>query len=134
MSEVFLGGTCNESTWRDQMKGFLDDVGLDYFDPVVEDWDEKAQARELEERRVCDFCLYTITPKKSGDYAIAEAVDDSNKRPEKTVLVLLRDDGVSHFDHGQWRSLMAVARMVRSNRAQVFESLGEAALYMGEQR
>jgi len=130
MKRVFLGGTCNESTWRNHMMGYLNTDGLDYFNPVVDDWDESAQQNELKERVRCDFCLYTITPRKTGDYAIAEVVDDSNKRPDKTVFVLLRTDGDLKFNSGQWRSLNAVARMVARNGGQVFNSLKSASLYM----
>lgn len=129
--KVFLGGTCNESTWRNRMMIYLHKEGLDYFNPVVDDWDEEAQEREFQERVLCWYCLYTITPKKTGDYAIAEVVDDSNKRPDKTILILLRGDGKERFTDGQWKSLGMVAKMVSKNGAQVFDNLKSAAIYMG---
>lgn len=127
---VFLGGTCNESTWRNRMMIYLHEKGLEWFNPVVDDWTEDCMKREIEERQSCDFCLYTITPKMTGVYAIAEVVDDSNKRPERTVLVILRDDGKEHFNEGQWKSLSSVARMVKSNGGQVFDHLKSAAIWM----
>ena len=130
---VFLGGTCNKSNWRNRMMIYLYDDGLDYFNPVVDNWDENAQENELKERKICDFCLYTITPRKIGDYSIAEVVDDSNKRPEKTVLVLLRDDGDLKFNDSQWKSLGEVAKLVKRNGGQVFDSLKSASLYMRRQ-
>lgn len=33
--KIFLGGTCNESTWRDRV---IKKLKIDYFNPVVEDW------------------------------------------------------------------------------------------------
>jgi hypothetical protein len=133
MKRVFLGGTCNESKWRDEMKHYLSDNGLEFFDPVVDDWNEEAQANELRERETCDFCLYTITPKMTGTYAIAEVVDDSNKRPEKTVFVMRRWDDAEKFDEGQWKSLNAVAGMVERNGGRSFDSLSAAADFMGVQ-
>lgn len=127
MKKVFLGGTCNDSRWRNLI---IPQLKIDYFNPVVEDWTEECMKQELQERETCDFCLYTITPKMPGVYSIAEVVDDSNKRSNKTILVLLRDDKDLHFDTHQWKSLQAVARMVKSNGAQVFESLKSAANYM----
>lgn len=124
---VFLGGTCNESSWRNLIIPMLT---IDYFNPVVDDWTEDCMKRELEERKSCDYCLYTITPKMIGVYSIAEVVDDSNKRPEKTVLVLLRDDANLKFDDSQWKSLGAVAKMVKANNGQVFDNLKSAANYM----
>lgn len=130
--KVFLGGTCNESTWRNQMMIYLRDEGVGYFNPVVDDWTEDCMAREIQERQTCSFCLYTITPKMTGVYSIAEVVDDSNKRPEKTILVLLRDDHGSRFTEGQWKSLKAVAKMVHENGGQVFDHLKSAAVYIGK--
>ena len=129
---VLLGGTCNESRWRNRMMIYLEQSGLEYFNPVVDDWDDDAQGNELRERESCDFCLDTITPKMAGVYSIAEVVDDSNKRPSKTVLVLLRDDETEHFTDGQWKSLGAVARMVKRNGGMVFDDLKMAAIKMGE--
>jgi hypothetical protein len=33
-NKIFLGGTCNDSSWRSELKYYLDDLGIDYFDPV----------------------------------------------------------------------------------------------------
>lgn len=124
MGTVFLGGTCNESTWRSYLKSLLT---VDYFDPVVPDWTEAAQQRELHERATAAAVLYTITPRMTGVYSIAEVVDDSNKRPASTVLCLLRTDGDLVFDDRQWRSLGAVAALVERNGGRVVSSLDEAA-------
>jgi len=131
MKRVFLGGTCNESTWRNRMMIYLFGEGIEYFNPVVPDWTEACMAQEIQERETCDFVLYTITPKMTGVYSIAEVVDDSNKRPEKTIFVLLRDDGEMRFTTGQWKSLGAVAKMVTRNGGQVFDNLKSAAIYIG---
>ena len=134
MKRVFLGGTCNESTWRNIMMVHLHGDGLEYFNPVVDDWDDKAQANELRERQECDFCLYTITPKMTGTYSIAEVVDDSNKRPEKTVMVILRYDGKEKFEYGQFKSLIAVAGLVERNGGEVFDNLKSASIYMRDKK
>lgn len=125
--KVFLGGTCNESTWRNRLIIMLN---IEYFNPVVDDWTEDCMKEEIQQRQSCDFCLYTITPKMTGVYSIAEVVDDSNKRPNRTILVLLRDDGDQKFTHGQWKSLNNVARMVKGNGGQVFDNLESAAIYL----
>ncbi len=126
--KVFLGGTCNDSRWRNTMMPLLGNAGLKYFNPLVDDWNESAQENELRERAECDFCLYTITPKMIGVYSIAEVVDDSNKRPDKTILILLRDDDECAFTDAQWKSLKAVASMVESNGGRVFYSLYFASI------
>lgn len=127
MKKVFLGGTYNNSIWRDWI---IPKLIIDYFNPVVDNWTKECQAREIKERAECDFCLYTITPKMKGVYSIAEVVDDSNKRPGKTIMVLLVRDELDEFDDTQWESLYAVARMVASNGGKVFYNLHYAAEYM----
>jgi len=127
MKKVFLGGTCNESTWRGALISILD---IDYFDPVVKDWTVECQQKELKERETCDYCLYTLTPKMIGVYSIAEVVDDSNKRPDRTLLTLLKDDDLLSFTDGQWKSLQAVAGLVQRNGGRVFYSLSDTAMYL----
>jgi hypothetical protein len=124
---VFLGGTCNESTWRQYLIKMLK---IDYFDPVVNDWNEEAYQRELFEREHCDFVLYTITPKMTGVYSIAEVVDDSNKRPEKTIFCILREDDGETFTEGQARSLVRVGQMINKNGGKVFHDLEQVADYL----
>jgi hypothetical protein len=85
--KVFLGGTCNESKWRDEL---IKKLEIEYFNPVVDDWTPECMAEEIKQRKICDYVLYTITPKMTGAYGIAEAVDDSNKQPFKTLFCVLK--------------------------------------------
>lgn len=113
--KVFLGGTCNESQWREKLIPLLK---IDYFNPVVPDWTEEAYQEELRQRELCDYCLYVITPKMTGVYSIAEAVDDSNKCPSKTVFAFLLDeeDGENmEFSSEQLKSLDKVGEMISFN-------------------
>lgn len=125
--EIFLGGTCNDSTWREDLKPLL---RIDYFDPVVADWNEEAQKREIEKRETCDFVLYVITPRMTGVYAIAEVVDDSNKRPKKTVFCFLLADGHLRLDNTQLKSLEAVGGMILRNGATWLLELEDVADYV----
>lgn len=153
---VFLGGTCNESRWREALIPML---SVDYFNPVVDDWNAEAQAKELEMREACDFCLCVITPRMQGIYSIAKVVDDSNKRPEKTVFCVIPYDvcteeeweadiypfyataweedrsmvnssrTILKFTQSQKKSLHAVARLVERNGGKVFDNLFDLAVY-----
>jgi len=113
--KIFLGGTCNDSTWRDEI---IKSLTKRYFNPVVDDWTEEAYQEELKQRETCDYCLYVITPKMKGTYSIAEVVDDSNKRPAKTIFAFLTNDGSDSFDTSQIKSLEKVGEMVKKNGAQ----------------
>uniref|UniRef100_A0A6M3M4N1 Putative nucleoside deoxyribosyltransferase n=1 Tax=viral metagenome TaxID=1070528 RepID=A0A6M3M4N1_9ZZZZ len=127
---VFLGGTCNESKWRKHLIPMLEEAGIDYFNPVVDDWTPECMAEEIKQRKECDYVLYVITPRMTGVYSIAEVVDDSNKHPEKTLLFILdndTDDGgkMKIFDKGQMKSLDAVAKLVYNNKGIVCNSFDE---------
>ena len=130
MKKVFLGGTCNGSKWRKEIIPQLADVDIDWFDPVVDDWTEDCMAEEIKQRKTCGFVLYTITPKMTGVYSIAEVVDDSNKQPEKTILVILKEDENDWFNTGQLKSLQSVANMVIRNGGIAFSSLKAAVNYL----
>ena len=47
MNKIFLGGTCNNSTWRSQIEKL---VQAPTFNPVVDDWNEECQAIEMDEK------------------------------------------------------------------------------------
>ncbi len=117
---IFLGGTCNDSTWRDEL---IPQLTIDYFNPVVKDWTSDCMKEEIKQRQECDLCLYVITPKMIGVYSIAEVVDDSNKRPAKTIFVRIREDGGQKFTDSQWKSLGAVANMVYINGGLSFDEI-----------
>ena len=128
--KVFLGGTCNESTWR---KEIIKKLEIDYFNPVVEDWTPECQEEEIKQRKSCDFVLYCITPKMTGSYSIAEVVDDSNKRPSKTLYVQLNSDDDCYFSDAQIRSLKAVKKMISLNGALCFDTLEDVAKFLNKQ-
>lgn len=127
MVKVFLGGTCNGSTWRDAL---IPQLSVDCFNPVVADWTPADLAEEIRLRETCDFLLYTFTPKMIGVYAVAEAVDDSNKRPHQTIICLLNADGGLTFAPPAQKSMAAVAQLVAENGARVFTSLEECAAFL----
>ncbi len=122
VTRVFLGGTCNESLWREYVSSQLN-LNIEAYNPVVDDWNEAAQEEELRQRRDCDYCLYVITPRMTGVYSIAEAIDDSNKRPDKTLFCFLDCDENEKFSSAQVRSLQQVEKMIRSNNGKVFNDL-----------
>ena len=125
--KVFLGGTCNESKWREELIKMLN---IDYFNPVVDDWTEECMKEEIRQREACDYCLYVITPLMTGVYSIAEVIDDSNKRPNKTIFCFLNKDGDKNFTKGQIKSLKQVGRMVEDNAAIWLKDLEEIATYL----
>jgi len=127
MKKVFLGGTCNGSTWRDIL---IKDLRIDYFKPCAEQWTSAMMKEEIKQRSECDFCLYVITPKMTGVYSIAEVVDDSNKRPHKTIFCYLTDDEDQKFSPDQIKSLDQTGRMIKENGATFLTTLTATADYL----
>ena len=127
---VFLGGTCNESTWRE---GLIKALKIGYFNPVVDDWTPDCMAEEIKQREECDFCLYVITPKMTGVYSIAEVVDDSHKKKGKTLFCLLEIDEFYAFTPVQLKSLIAVKELLERNNVITFTSLDDVAEFLNKQ-
>lgn len=122
--KVFLGGTCSGFKWRDKLIPMLK---CDYYNPIVKNWQESDRLREVKEREESDYVLYVITSGIKGVYSIAEVVDDSNKRPEKTIFCVI--------NNGDWskemlHSLEAVKNLVKSNNVEVFDNLKDIADFL----
>lgn len=122
MKKVFLGGTCNDSLWRDAL---IPKLTINYYNPVVPNWTEAFKQKEIKERLSADYCLYVITSKMKGVYSIAEIIEDSNKRPEKTVFCFSEFDGP--FEPFIEKSLKAVGEMAERNGAKWCQDFEEVA-------
>lgn len=127
LKKVFLGGTCNNSTWRDKI---IKKLKINYFNPVVDDWNEASQKKELEERATSDFVLYCITPKMTGVYSIAEVVDDANNQPKKTIFCYLHKDEDKEFNKAQMKSLDMVGKMIVKRGGKWFNSLDKVVRFL----
>lgn len=121
--KVFLGGTCAGRKWRNEIIPLLK---CDYYNPIVKNWSEKDRLREVHERQTADYVLYVLTADMAGVYSIAEVIDDSNKRPQKTILCILYDGFSFKMSH----SLNAVARLTEENGAKVCEDLNEVVQFL----
>ena len=125
--KVFLGGTCNESTWRDELIPMLE---MDYFNPVVSDWNLDAQEIEEVAKELCEYKLFTITKEIRGVYSIAEMVEEGIKNGSKTIVCILLEG----FDKARGRSLVAVARLLRKYDVKIFHELKLVADYLNFRR
>lgn len=108
MKKVFLGGTCNNSTWRDEI---IPKLKIDYFNPVVEDWTPECQQNEIDEKEnKCNIHFYCITSEMTGVFSIAEVIDSVHNKFKRTILHVIPDG----FTDGQIKSLKAVVDLVNS--------------------
>jgi len=95
---LFLGGTCGENQWREDIviPGLVS-RGVDpalIFNPVVDDWNEEAQAREDELKRTTRYMLYVIaSPNPDGvsanvsAYSLVELIMSLYDAPRRTVAL-----------------------------------------------
>lgn len=106
---------------------------IDYFNPVVEDWNEEAQAEELRQRGACDFCLYFITPKMTGFYSIAEAVDDAHRRGRRAIFSYESEDDGLFFTRHQVKSIRQVGELVERAGGVFLYGFHSVVVYLNEQ-
>jgi len=125
MKKVFLGGTCNNSKWRDDI---ISKLKIDYFNPIVKDWTHECMEEEIKQRQNCTYCLYVITSEMTGVYSIAEVIDDSNKRPRKTIFCFLEEG----FNEHQKKSLKQVGTMVQDNGGLFFNTIEKVINYLNQ--
>ncbi len=125
--KVFLGGTVADTTWRNYM---MPKLKVDYFNPVVKEWDNKAYEREIYERKHCDICLYVLTPRAVGWYSYAEVVDDSYKKPDNTIFCYIEEDRDKKFTDEQIKELKEIGKMVKANGAVLKESLDDVIAFL----
>ena len=128
--KVFLGGTCSGRKWRDELIPLLK---CDYYNPIVKNWNESDRIREVKERENAVLILYTITDGIKGVYSIAEVVDDSNKRPNKTIFCNLYSNGnmeLTGYRKQMAHSLAATENLLLQNGVKVFHGLKFVAEYI----
>lgn len=132
--KIFLGGTCADTTWRDELMPMLDELGLEYFNPVVEDWTPECQAIEEDEKNnKCDVHLYVITKEMLGTYSIAEIINSTwqsaiyGPTVKFTIFALLNE---GTWDKQELKSFDAIINLM-SNIAP-FNSVGTIVSNMKE--
>jgi hypothetical protein len=124
--DIFLGGTCNESTWRDEFIRLMEEkeVPLTCFNPVVDDWNTEAQLKENFEKDNCTFNVFCITPLMNGVYSIAEIMELSSRKRNVMLIVLKEDNGIL-FTESQKKSLEATMNLFKNNGF-IFKTLEDA--------
>lgn len=125
--KVFLGGTCSGWKWRDELQPLLK---CDYYNPIVKNWSENDRLREVHERETSDYVLYGITNGIKGVYSIAEVVDDSNKRPEKTLFLNLYQEDERSYTKQMSHSLKAVEKLLQENGVKCFDNIEAVAEFL----
>ena len=126
--KVGLFGTCNGSTWREELISLLEKNNIDYFNPVVDVWDDEARRKEEYEKDNCDFCLFVITSKMEGVFSIAEVVDRVHLCPFRTIFTVLEDG----FSENQIKSLRATQELIQRLGGYCFNNLEKTVNFLNK--
>ena len=120
--KIFLGGTCpsdkEDFDYRKNLMKDLEIFGIEYFNPVVDDWtDDSWKEEQRQKDDICDVHLYLITPNFKGFYSFAEVLDSTwaYKGKKKCVYGFLPTiSGDKKFTEGQIKSLNAIGKLMET--------------------
>lgn len=124
--DVFLGGTTNESIWRNI---FIEEIkkvapNIKCFNPVVDNWTPECIELENFIKATSKHHVYVITPLMIGVYSIAEAIESAMNN-KLTYFVVLETDPTNpdrKFSEQMLYSLDAVGEMVKSHFGNYYRS------------
>merc|ERR1719181_175194 len=72
--KVFLGGSCNPTTWRrDTAMPAFDAAGVPYYNPQVDDWTPELVQIEAEAKESAEVLLFVIDAQTRALASIVEA-------------------------------------------------------------
>merc|ERR1711959_147737 len=72
-NEVFLGGSCGDTTWRrDEAVPHLDEAGVTYYNPQVDDWHRGLIAEEAAAKEQAAVLLFFIDNSTRGIASLVE--------------------------------------------------------------
>ena len=128
MLKVYLGGTCAGSEWRTELVEKLND-NIQVFSPVLDKWCSNS-SDNYDIKQQTDFILYVLTPETKGFMSIANAVDASNKMPEKLLFCYLPEYNNQKFNNHNLECMKAIKNLIKNNGAKVFDNLNKIADFL----
>ena len=126
---VFLGGTCGDSTWREELSKLLTKQVVS-FNPVVKDWTFKNQEIEDEHKDKDDIVLFVITPESSNIYSASEVAQTARLFPSRTILCVLFEANGKKFNSHEQKTWKKILEDINNFGAVTFLSLKELAKYL----
>lgn len=120
--KVFLGGTCNESVWRNELIPMLK---IDYFNPVVDDWTPDCVDEEYRQKASSDYELYVFTPELTGCFSVAELIHAAHTKKVACAII-----GDWSQKPREYKSLNECLNLAVALGAKRFESLIDVAEFL----
>ena len=116
---TFLGGTCANSTWRQDLIAMLND-NVPYFDPQVADWTPADAERKDACKPVAKLNVFVITGDALGTYSDREIHEEAVKDPSKLIFCT-----VGTLPENQVKGIAKIKKGLTRMGATVCESLEE---------
>lgn len=130
---IFLGGSCKDTNWREQLKPLLADR---YFDPVVPDdeWDDDKLNEEQQARRYeCSHWVYVISSKNPGLLGVAQMVESIILNTTTSYICFLEEDG-QPFAEDVAQSIQGLRELVGHYTKHISSSINELADQINKSR
>lgn len=124
--QVYLGGTCGESTWREKA---IDDLqGITYFNPQlpVETWNDYSYGNECVHMYTDDILLYVMTPEMVEYFSYAEVVDMAHRRRGDVYLTFLAEEHGKRFTDVQLDIIDKIGYLVENAGGFYFDKYDNA--------
>ncbi|XP_043285736.1 uncharacterized protein raw isoform X2 [Venturia canescens] len=134
--EVFLGGSCNPTTWRSEIAiPTLQSLGITYYNPQVSQWGPELIAQEYEAKQTARVLLFVIDNQTRNTAGIIEAAQLAATRSDSLVLVIypyrqgqaILGETVSTQEYYDlMNGLLILEYFVERQRIPIFESVSVA--------
>lgn len=128
---VFLGGTCGDSKWRDELAQKLSG-DVDAFNPVVKDWNEEAQKREDEHKANDDLNLFCITPATNSPYSLFEIALCVGDDKQRLVVTFLDEDNGRVYEPHMQKAVSKIKKTLIARGVPCFSSLEELSAFLND--
>ncbi|KAG8262186.1 hypothetical protein J6590_057758 [Homalodisca vitripennis] len=130
--EVFLGGSCNPTTWRHDIAiPLLKGLGITYYNPQVEDWSVELVEQEHEAKQTANVLFYVIDSQTRNVVGMIEAAAFAGAR-RRLVLVIkpykpsqsIGGEVISHQEYDELSgSLLVLKSLVERQGIPVFNNI-----------
>ncbi|XP_053981913.1 uncharacterized protein LOC128894241 isoform X3 [Hylaeus anthracinus] len=134
--EVFLGGSCNPTTWRSEIAiPTLQSLGITYYNPQVSQWGPELIAQEYEAKQTAKVLLFVIDNQTRNSAGIIEAAQLAATRRESLILVIypyrqgqtILGETVSTQEYQDlMNGLLVLEYLMERQRIPIFESVSVA--------
>lgn len=134
--EVFLGGSCNPTTWRSEIAiPTLQRLGITYYNPQVSHWGPELIAQEYEAKQTAKVLLFVMDNQTRNSAGIIEAAQLAATRRESLILVIypyrqgqtILDETVSIQEYCDlMNGLLVLQYLMERQRIPIFESVSVA--------